>query len=52
MALLLCFSLPTVADEVTVEAMAAFTLRIAGFDNVVVMQSGLLGWLDHAAYKP
>jgi len=25
---------------------------VAGFDNVVVMQSGFLGWLENAAYKP
>lgn len=36
----------------SLSAQAAFALRVAGFDNVVVMQSGLLGWLDNAAYKP
>ena len=33
-------------------AQAAFALRVAGFDNVVVMQSGFLGWLENAAYRP
>ena len=36
----------------SLSAQAAFALRVAGFDNVVVMQSGFLGWLDNAAYKP
>ena len=36
----------------SLSAQAAFALRIAGFDNVVVMQSGFLGWLDNAAYRP
>lgn len=36
----------------SLSAQAAFALRVAGFDNVVVMQSGFLGWLDHAAYRP
>lgn len=36
----------------SLSAQAAFALRVAGFDNVVVMQSGLLGWHDNAAYKP
>ena len=27
-------------------AQAAFALRVAGFDNVVVMQSGFLAWLE------
>ena len=36
----------------SLSAQAAFALRVAGFDNVVVMQSGLLGWYDNAAYKP
>ena len=33
----------------SLSAQAAFALRVAGFDNVVVMQSGFLGWLDNAA---
>lgn len=36
----------------SLSAQAAFALRVAGFDNVVVMQSGFLSWLDNAAYKP
>ena len=36
----------------SLSAQAAFALRVAGFDNVVVMQSGLLCWHDNAAYKP
>ena len=36
----------------SLSAQAAFALRVAGFDNVVVMQSGLLGWHDNTAYKP
>ena len=36
----------------SLSAQAAFALRVAGFDNIVVMQSGFLGWLDNAAYKP
>ena len=30
----------------SLSAQAAFALRVAGFDNVVVMQSGFLGWLE------
>ena len=36
----------------SLSAQAAFALRIAGFDNVVVMQSGFFGWLENAAYRP
>ena len=36
----------------SLSAQAAFALRVAGFDNVVVMQSGFLGWLENAAYRP
>jgi rhodanese-related sulfurtransferase len=36
----------------SLSAQAAFALRVAGFDNVVVMQGGFLGWLDNAAYQP
>ena len=36
----------------SLSAQAAFALRVAGFDNVVVMQSGFLSWLDNAAYRP
>ena len=30
----------------SLSAQAAFALRVAGFDNVVVMQSGFLSWLE------
>ncbi|MDA0894100.1 MAG: rhodanese-like domain-containing protein [Proteobacteria bacterium] len=36
----------------SLSAQAAFALRVAGFNNVVVMQSGFLGWLENAAYRP
>ena len=36
----------------SLSAQAAFALRVAGFDNVVVMQSCFLGWLANAAYRP
>ncbi len=36
----------------SLSAQAAFALRVAGFDNVVLMQSGFLGWLENAAYRP
>ena len=36
----------------SLSAQAGFALRVAGFDNVVVMQSGFLGWLENAAYRP
>ena len=36
----------------SLSAQAAFALRVAGFDNVVVIQSGFLGWLKNAAYRP
>jgi rhodanese-related sulfurtransferase len=36
----------------SLSAQAAFALRVAGFDNVVVMRSGFLGWLENAAYRP
>ena len=36
----------------SLSAQAAFALRVAGFDNVIVMQSGFLGWLENAAYRP
>jgi rhodanese-related sulfurtransferase len=36
----------------SLSSQAAFALRVAGFDNVVVMQSGFLGWLANAAYRP
>ena len=36
----------------SLSAQAAFALRVAGRDNVVVLQTGLLGWKQNAAYKP
>lgn len=36
----------------SLSAQATFALRVAGRDNVVVLQSGLNGWLVDAAYKP
>ena len=36
----------------TLSAQAAFALRVAGRDNVVVMQTGYRGWLLNAAYQP
>jgi rhodanese-related sulfurtransferase len=36
----------------SLSSQATFALRVAGFDNVVVLQSGYQGWLQDAAYKP
>ncbi len=36
----------------SLSAQATFALRVAGRDNVVVMQSGFLGWQETAAFKP
>ncbi len=36
----------------SLSAQAVFALRVAGRDNVVVLQSGLQGWLETAAYQP
>lgn len=36
----------------SLSAQAAFALRVAGRDNVLVLQSGLDGWKKDAAYKP
>ena len=36
----------------SLSAQAAFALRVAGRDNVVVLQTGLEGWRKDAAYKP
>lgn len=36
----------------SLSAQAAFALRVAGRDNVVVMQTGLIGWKQDAAWKP
>jgi rhodanese-related sulfurtransferase len=36
----------------SLSAQAAFALRVAGRDNVLVLQTGLDGWKRDAAYKP
>ena len=36
----------------TLSSMATFALRVAGRENVVVLQTGLTGWKQNAAYKP
>ena len=36
----------------TLSAQASFALRVTGRDNVVVLQTGYLGWLETAAYQP
>jgi rhodanese-related sulfurtransferase len=36
----------------SLSAQAAFALRVAGRANVVIMQTGLIGWQLDAAYKP
>lgn len=36
----------------SLSAQAVFALRVAGRDNVLVLQSGLDGWRTTAAYKP
>ncbi|MDP2733702.1 MAG: rhodanese-like domain-containing protein [Hoeflea sp.] len=36
----------------SLSAQAAFALRVAGRSNVVVMQTGLNGWKQDAAWKP
>ncbi|MZR13783.1 rhodanese-like domain-containing protein [Maritimibacter sp. DP07] len=36
----------------SLSAQAAFALRVAGRSNVVVMQTGLTGWQQDAAYRP
>lgn len=33
-------------------AQAAFGLRVLGYENVVVLQTGFTGWQTDAAYKP
>lgn len=33
-------------------AQAVFALRVAGRDNVLVLQSGFSGWQENAAYQP
>lgn len=36
----------------TLSSMATFALRTAGRKNVVVLQTGIIGWRESAAYKP
>lgn len=36
----------------SLSAQATFALRVAGRENVVVLQSGFIGWQKEAAYKP
>ncbi len=36
----------------SLSSQAAFALRVAGRDNVVVLQTGFTGWQQTAAYKP
>ena len=36
----------------SLSAQAAFALRVAGRDNVLLLQTGLDGWKKDAAYKP
>lgn len=36
----------------SLSSQAVFALRVAGRENAVVLQTGLLGWKQEAAYKP
>lgn len=36
----------------TLSAQAAFGLRVLGHENVLVLQTGYLGWLENSAYRP
>ncbi|MCH9807859.1 MAG: rhodanese-like domain-containing protein [Alphaproteobacteria bacterium] len=36
----------------SLSAQSAFALRVAGRDNVLVLQGGIEGWRKDAAYKP
>lgn len=36
----------------SLSAQATFALRVAGYENVVVLQSGYQGWRENAAYRP
>ena len=36
----------------TLSAQAAFGLRVLGRENVLVLQTGYLGWQEAAAYQP
>ena len=36
----------------TLSAQAVFALRVAGRENVLVLQTGFSGWQENAAYRP
>ena len=36
----------------TLSAQATFALRVAGRENVLVLQTGFAGWQENAAYNP
>lgn len=36
----------------SLSSQATFALRVAGRENVVVLQTGFIGWQQDAAYKP
>ena len=36
----------------SLSAQAAFALRVAGRENVLLLQTGFIGWQADAAYKP
>ena len=36
----------------SLSAQAAFAARLLGRDNVVVLQTGFLGWQEHGAFRP
>lgn len=36
----------------SLSSQAAFALRVAGRSNVVVMQTGIIGWRENGAHKP
>lgn len=36
----------------SLSAQAVFAARLLGRDNVVVLQTGILGWTQNAAYRP
>lgn len=39
-------------DTGVLSAQAMFALRVAGRENVLVLQGGYANWLENAAYKP
>jgi rhodanese-related sulfurtransferase len=36
----------------SLSAQATFALRVAGRENAVVLQTGIIGWQENAAYRP